>query len=269
MTATQRWTHREPSWRHTSDGGFNPGRYDVVLIDEATARDFVLTHHYSGTWPSPKYRYGLYDGGDLVGVNVLGIPTGANVLTNPLPGLVPFEQSLELSRLVLLDEVPANAESWFTAEVFRRAARYHGIRGVVAFSDPDERKVGDRLILPGHVGTIYQALNATYTGRATPRSQWMLRDGSMFSPRARAKITGGERGAAGAVAQLVRRGADPLDPDQDPRAWIRQALRQVGAVPVRHQGVHRYVFKLGTPAIRRRVLVGMPALPYPKQPIAA
>ncbi|MFD5754914.1 hypothetical protein ACFWIZ_06600 [Streptomyces sp. NPDC127044] len=34
----------------------------------------------------------------------------------------PYEESLELNRLVLLDDVPANAETWAQARVFRLAS---------------------------------------------------------------------------------------------------------------------------------------------------
>jgi hypothetical protein len=43
----------------------------------------------------------------------------------------PYEESLELNRLVLLDEVPANAETWLQARAFRLAAG-RGICGIVA-----------------------------------------------------------------------------------------------------------------------------------------
>ncbi|WP_426567308.1 hypothetical protein [Streptomyces canus] len=54
-----------------------------------------------------------------------------------MPGAqnTPYEESLELNRLVLLDEVPANAETWAQACAFRLAAA-RGVRGVVAHSAP-------------------------------------------------------------------------------------------------------------------------------------
>jgi hypothetical protein len=60
------------------------------------------------------------------------------VLTNPFPTLVLNEESLELSRLVLLDSLALNDESWFCARVFARAAE-HGVRGLVSFADPVPR----------------------------------------------------------------------------------------------------------------------------------
>src|SRR5215472_6793609 len=73
---TQRWRERKHSWRHKSEGGFNRADYEIAVIhDDTTARTFVCTHHYSGTYPAARLRYGLYtQGGLLVGVAVLSIP---------------------------------------------------------------------------------------------------------------------------------------------------------------------------------------------------
>jgi hypothetical protein len=46
----------------------------------------------------------------------------------------PYNESLDLSRVVILDSVPGNAESWLCARAFELAAAA-GIRGIVAFSD--------------------------------------------------------------------------------------------------------------------------------------
>lgn len=68
--------------------------------------------HLTGNWPAAQLRYGLIeDGEELVGTCVLGVPVQKAVLTGPFPAFEPYRQSMELVRLVLLDRVPANAES--------------------------------------------------------------------------------------------------------------------------------------------------------------
>jgi hypothetical protein len=47
-----------------------------------------------------------------VGVAVYGVPVNAAVLTTPFPGLEPYVESIELSRLLLLDDVAFNGESF-------------------------------------------------------------------------------------------------------------------------------------------------------------
>lgn len=263
----QRWRGGQHSWRHRSEGGFDPAAYEVAPIDEDKAvKAFVVGHHYSASYPSAKLRYGLYGAGELVGVAVLSIPTNDKSLTNVFPGLVANYESTELGRFVLLDEVPANAESWFLAQAFRLAAA-QGIRGVLSCSDPLPRRAIDgRLIVPGHVGTIYQATNARYLGRQTARTLWVFPDGTTLNARSIQKIRKGERGAAYVEALLVSHGAVARGRDENPTIWLKRAKAAAGATNARHRGNHRFAFVLGrTHTERRQVERALAAAqPYPK-----
>lgn len=263
----QRWGDRQHSWRHTSEGGFDPARYAVEPLDEATAKAFVTHHHYSGTYPVAKQRYALLDASArLVGVLVFGIPTSKKVLTGPFPDLDPYVESLELSRLVLLDEVPANAESWFIARCFNEAAA-RGARGIVSFADPVPRVVDGTVLFPGHVGTIYQATNAELCGRGTARTLTLLPDGTVLSARAMQKVRAQDRGHEYVERQLIGWGARPMAPYADPRRWLIDALADIGATRLRHRGNHRYCFRIGTKSQRRHTVLAMPTtMPYPKTP---
>lgn len=217
-------------------------------------------------------QFGLYDitgrRRRLTGVAVFGVPVSTAVLTNVLPDLRPFSQSVECSRFVLLPECPANSESWFLARCFR-ALLSDGVRGVVSFADPVPRRTacGD-LVMPGHVGTIYAATNAVYTGRATARTVKLLPDGTVFHDRTAQKIRRQEQGSRYAQEQLIALGAPRPRPGTDPALWLREALAAVGARPVRHRGSHRFVFRLGrTRREREEIRLGLPAQqPYPKRP---
>ncbi|MFF4755231.1 Mom family adenine methylcarbamoylation protein [Streptomyces sp. NPDC002514] len=121
----------------------------------------------------------------------------------------PYEESLELNRLVLLDGVPANAETWTQACVFRLAAA-RGVRGVVAHSDPEPRTRltahGPELVFPGHYGTIYQAKGMDYLGKTRPRRLTMLPDGSVLHSGVRAgspRLLGGRESAFQQVDRAV------------------------------------------------------------------
>ena len=260
----QRWTARVHSWRHTSEGGFDPQLYAVEAITETTARDWVVKHHYSGSYPAASRRYGLLDrAGALRGVCVLGIPMSHSVLTNVFPDLEPMVESLELSRLVLADEVPANAESWFIARAFSDAGA-HGVRGVVAFADPVPRQLAGRTIFPGHRGVVYMASNAAYLGRSTARTLTLLPDGRTLSARSAQKIRRGERGHQHVERHLVSLGATPRRASQSGADWLADALHQLGASRLRHRGNHRYAFRLGSNArARARVRLGMTRDAYP------
>jgi hypothetical protein len=242
----QRWNHRRHSFLPTSEGGFDPARYRVRSLPAAPARAFVTTHHYNGTWPAVRMSFGLIGtatpgpyGGALVGVLALGVPMHAGVF----PWLIPYEQSLELSRLVLLDEVPANAESWFAARAFRLAAE-SGVRGVIAHSDPHARErrtaTGIEQVHPGHWGTIYQASGMVYLGRARPRRLTVLPDGSVLADRVISKVRADESGHGGAERRLIALGARPREAREPGRDWLAEALAAVGATVLDHRGNHRF-----------------------------
>ncbi len=271
---SQQWSHRTPSWLHTSEGGFNPDRYSVTDLDWKATSQFVRAHHYSGAFSSAVLRYGLIDRwrDELVGAMVLGNAMGQHVLRSPFPHLQPNSQSLELSRLVLLDEVPANAESWFVAHALTHAAS-KGVRGVVMYSDPNERTTPAGLIMPGHLGIVYQALNCRYLGESKARYEDHLPDNTVLPERTASKIAGLERGCYGAVRRLVALGADDpgdlsaMTPDERVE-WTLQALATVKALRKRRRGKHRYVVACGSRSQRRTTYnsVPQPSLPYPKGP---
>lgn len=253
-----RTTNRVPSWRHTSEGGFNRRRYSVFSISEEVAKAFVLLHHYSRSYPAGRLAYGMFERHHLVGVAVLGEPMHPRVITKPLPTL-DNRTAAELSRVVLLDEVPANAESWFVRRVLRDAAT-HGLRGVVAFSDPMPRPL---VGMPGHVGDFYRALGLDYCGRATARTLTFLPDDTVLSDRSAQKIRGGEQGAAGQIRRLIALGATPPPPGLADAGWLRDALEEVGVRKVRHLGNHRFIARLGGRVTRRRTPLGLPSEHYP------
>jgi hypothetical protein len=261
VTHVQRWRAGRDTYRPAGET-IRTADYEVAAIESDTiAKDFVIAHHYSGCYPAARFRYGLYRHGALVGVAVFSQPMSSGAL-KPLPG--DPADSVELGRFVLLDDVPANGETWFLARAFEQLRDEHVV-GVVSFSDPmPRRNITGNVVFGGHVGTIYQASNAVYVGRGSRRTLHMLPDGTVFSARAASKIRQRERGWRYAAAQLERFGVPPLSSTADAAAWLRDALKQV-ARTTRHPGNHKYAWAL---AKRDRRL--LPASqPYPKVAIQA
>lgn len=149
----QRWRERRDLYRPAGET-IVTAHYEVAAIpDDTTAKAFVEQHHYSGSYVAARRRFGLYWGGLLVGVAVFSVPMQAAVLDR-LP--CPRAASVELGRLVLLDRVPANGETFFLARAFDQLRR-EGFEGVVSFSDPMPRTRADGTTsFTGHVGTVYQ-----------------------------------------------------------------------------------------------------------------
>jgi hypothetical protein len=229
-------------------------------------RGFVVQHHYAHAFPnSGRFRFALREGNDLVGVAVFGVPAGPKVLASSFPFLsTPSQESVELQRLVLLDEVLKNGESWFVARCFK-VLRAEGVEACVSFSDPTQ----------GHVGTVYQSLNAHHTGRSKAAWSWrLLADGYRINRRDITKIqqsctccgTGRSTGGAdGAMVRFVSWGARLPRSGECRRAWINEILPTI-AVRRKHPGNHRYTWGLSKGSKRglRRIHGPVDATRYPK-----
>lgn len=160
IAGCQRWRERRESYVPAREL-FNPRAHEVAPLAQDLAKAFVEANHYSGSCSARTRQFGLYSGSDLVGVAVFGEPGGPKVKAI-LP--CPAAQTLELGRLVLLEGVLANAESWFVARCFDQLRRA-GYGGVISFADPLPRTtIAGKVVFGGHAGTIYQSLNAGQLG---------------------------------------------------------------------------------------------------------
>jgi hypothetical protein len=269
--ACQRWREGRDAYR-PPDEPIRTLDYEVAPLEgNAEAKAFVVAHHYSRSYPAARRRFGLYRGGDLVGVAVFSVPCNGAVLRRAFPG-VPDDATTELGRFVVLDDVPGNGETWFLARAFDLLRR-EGFAGVLSFSDPLPRAAADgRLVTPGHVGTIYQAFNGTYLGRSKAEPLLLLPDGSSLPRRSLSKIRAGDSRWRCGVSRLVAQGAPaPYCYDRAPdvrelREWLDEVLPALTR-SVRHPGNHRYAWALDRRT--RRVLPPRDPALYPKKAPAA
>lgn len=265
-TPCQRWADRRPRYRPSGER-INPALYTVAAMDgHREPRRFIEAHHYLASWPSVSLPVGLYKGTRLVGVCTFGVPAQARVFA----ALAPGHAALELSRLVLLDEVPGDGESWFVARAMSIARREKAVSAIVSYSDPLTRTTADGSpVCPGHVGVVYQALNAEYKGQGAARTVYLDRDGRTISERAISKIRVGDQGCIGAERELIARGADVRRFGESPTDWLARVLPAFRRV--KHPGCHRYVWAWAPPkrsdATPSRVRLWEPT-PYPRREIA-
>lgn len=259
ITATvQRWRDRSSSLRPAGEL-INPREYEVAEISEDRAKAFVVLHHYSGTYPAARRRFGLFRHDELAGVAVFSHPCNERTITNVF-GCASASDGLELGRFVLLDSVPGNGESWFLARC-REQLRSDYV-GIVSFSDDTPRlTAGGVQIFAGHIGTIYQASNAAYLGRGARGTLRLLPDGRVMSNRAISKIRSGDRGWQYSADILVSYGANrcPEDPAER-RAWLVLWLRNLTR-SVTHPGNLKYAWSFSKK-------VRLQSLSYPKVKIS-
>lgn len=261
VDAVQRWELGRESRRPAGEL-IRASAYDVEPIEDwSIPRDFVAAHHYAGDTSPTSHPFGLYLRGELVGVALFGPPASVNAHRAVWPSLT-SDEAVTCGRLVLLDAVPGNGESWFKARCFELLAA-RGIVGVESCADPEPRTRADGTrVHRGHLGIVYQALNAHHTGRTNPTTLRLLPDGTCLSNRAAGKVVRGERGGAAVIAKLVRWGAEPLCNGEDALAWLRLWRARLTR-PMRHHGCFRYLWCLDRR--RRREVLGRHAVvAYPK-----
>lgn len=243
MQQEQRWREGSTRWVKPDRPYFDPDRYVVRQIPWQDAVDFIVTHHYSGSYPSIVVRHGMIDRSGrrekLVGVATYGMPAGRHTLRKWLAG----QRGLELNRFVLLDEVGFNAETWFLGRSFLLLTGDRPeLRGVFAMSDPHPRAdIEGRIVMPGHVGQIYQGHGGRLIGRSDPKNLWLDDLGRAIPPRAASKL-GKESGGEGFYRRFREAGAPPRRRGESPRAYMKRALREGPFRPFTNPGNYVYVW---------------------------
>jgi hypothetical protein len=147
--------------------------YTVQKINSSVGKEFVKEHHYSHGIHNGPMCYGLFDGLDLVGVCAFATPCSENVCAS-IFGIEYKRSVTELHRLVLLDRIPKNAESWFIVRALKQLKidrPYYN--AVISFADATQ----------GHIGVIYQATNALYTGMSGKATFYLDETNRLRHPR--------------------------------------------------------------------------------------
>ena len=264
---SQRWRDRRASFVPAASE-IDPRTLSVDIIHtRRAAAPFVLAHHYSGTMPVCHLSVGLFRNGpggraSLVGVCAFSVPINyASVAKSA--GLNDRAAACDLGRLVLLDDVGGNGESFLVSRAFRLLRRERPeIVSVISYADPVRRVGSDgHIFLPGHVGQLYAVMGSRHVGRSSPRSDLLLPDGRPLSSRALSKIRANDTGQRYATEQILTAGAAPPHVGEARAAWLARLERSGFLRRRRHPGNHVYVFPL-TKAVRlaaRRV----PAFAYP------
>ena len=221
-------------------GPLNPSLFDVedvdassvkvrdMIVGPASTRDvqeFARRYHYTGTGDSAFWRWGLWHGHVLHGVVSYNLPTRS--VCASVFGEEHLHRVWHMGRLILSEDSPRNSESRLIGGSLRAIQREHPeVWAVLTYAATDV----------GHLGYVYQATNAIYTGEGGDANYYVYESGHR-----RGTHLGGKRVSLGRAAAM---------------GWER------------HRGgtKHRYVYILGTKRERRDRLsmLRYPVLPYPK-----
>jgi hypothetical protein len=220
----------EPTLWDVEDVATLPAVRDTVVrsVSAQDVGEFCRRYHYtrSGTGAIYPWHYGLWHGLTLLGIVGYNLPP-------PGPRRAVFGPEQEghiwhMGRLALADAAPRNSESRLIGgSLGLIQAEHPRVWAVLTYADTSA----------GHIGYVYQATNAIYTGTGGQGEVYYVdRDGRRRTCRNyRGIVT-----PAQAAAQGLTRG--------------------IGAPK------HRYVYILGSRTQRRqrRNLLMLPVLPYPK-----
>ncbi|MDO5504142.1 MAG: hypothetical protein Q4G67_13305 [Actinomycetia bacterium] len=200
--------------------------YLCSKISTRDVEEFCRRYHYTGTGGNMSWRYGLWDGINLLGVVSYNLPTRDTC--EAVFGSEHFDKVWHMDRLAMADDAPRNSESRLIGLSLKMIqAEYPNTWGVLTYAATDV----------GHIGYVYQATNALYTGIGGDSHYFTDATGVR-----RSTYLGG-RGVGSARAAEM--------------GWTR------------HEGggKHRYLYILGSKTQRRhrRALLRLPVLPYPKE----
>lgn len=197
----------------------------VAAVSTRDVAEFCERWHYTGTSGNDMWRFGLWIGPTLLGVVSYNLPTRA--VCESVFGPEHFDRVWHMGRLVMADVAPSNSESRLIAGSLSLISINHpSTWAVVTYAATDQ----------GHVGYVYQATNAIYTGTGGDPTYYIDEAGN-------------------------RRGTHLNAAHISPRRASEMGWRKVDGGPK-----HRYVYVLGNKAERRarRALLRLPSLPYPK-----
>lgn len=201
--------------------------YRVEPIASKLGKEFVIEHHYSHGIHNGPMCFGLFDAERLVGVCAFATPSSENVRAS-IFGKDHKQGVTELHRLVLLDEVPKNAESFFIVRALKELKKQRPYyQAVISFADATQN----------HLGIIYQATNALYCGTSSPATFFLDETGRLRHPR--------------------QNGVNITATEAKNRGWI----------PTKREGKHRYVYFLPdnkTHLKELKSLFKLKTMPYPK-----
>lgn len=132
----------------------------VERIERNLAIEYTKKYHYLHRVSPCSMAFGLFQGDELKGVIIYGVPPSSTLLKG-ICGEDEAKNVYELNRLWTSDDMPKNTESFFIAQTFKMLDRDI----IVSYADSSQN----------HIGYVYQATNWIYTGTSRPFKDPMVK----------------------------------------------------------------------------------------------
>lgn len=203
----------------------------VGPVSRDDVQEFARRYHYTRIGNGAFWRWGLWHGVTLLGVVGYNLPTRS--VCSSLFGEEHAHRVWHMTRLAVADNAPRNSESRLIGQSLRLITQQHpGVWAVLTYAATSA----------GHIGYVYQATNAIYTG------------------------TGGRDG--GRISAYTDHHGNRRGTHVNGRFISTADAERLGWTPHREATKHRYVYILGNRTERRlrRAMLRFPELPYPKAP---
>ena len=127
--------------------------FEVKKVDIYSIKQLIKDWHYTNNIQGVqgKYCFGLYWNDELIGACMYGQLSNPKVAYNK-------KTTIELRRLALINNTPKNTASWFVSKTLKWLEKNTDLETVISYSD----------LKQGHEGTVYKALNFSFTGKTAP-----------------------------------------------------------------------------------------------------
>src|SRR4051794_39843077 len=126
----------------------------TMHVSQRDVAEFNARYHYTGWHGNSPWRWGLWDGMTLYGVVSYNLPTMS--VCESVFGKEHWSHVWHMGRLALAEIAPHNSESRLIGASLRAIEKeYPHVWAVLTYAAQDQ----------GHIGYVYQATNAIYTGQ--------------------------------------------------------------------------------------------------------
>lgn len=207
--------------------------YNIKLMsDSKFVKEFIEKNHYSHKIPQAiKFRFGMYDNEELLGVAIFSVPANRYTITSIFEGCTQHI-GIELSRVYTHDETPRNFESSCISKMFKYIKHHTPFDVVVSYADSNF----------GHAGYLYQALSGLYIGKTASEVRYITKDGELITRRGLGRKKG------------------------DTESAHAKRLINDGAKKVKMDGKYKYLFFTCNKRVKKHLLSTMKKqiLEYPK-----